>query len=65
MAGWDGEVEGNHMYNREYAVSLDSQDALHHMSREFCIPSKAELKAQGLPGTGLMPLPNKARKHVS
>lgn len=47
------------MYTREYAVSLDSQDALRHMSREFYIPSKSELKAKALPETGMMVSPER------
>ncbi len=34
------------MYSRDYVESLDSQDPLRHMSREFLIPSKAALRAK-------------------
>lgn len=37
-----------HVYTREYAVSLDSQDSLHHLRNEFLIPSKADLKSTSL-----------------
>jgi kynureninase len=36
--------EDTHVYTREYAASLDSQDPLHHTRKEFLIPSKADLK---------------------
>ncbi|KAI9052312.1 hypothetical protein LZ554_003665 [Drepanopeziza brunnea f. sp. 'monogermtubi'] len=35
--------------SREYAVSLDVQDSLHHTREEFLIPSKAQLKIKSLP----------------
>jgi len=38
--------------SREYAASLDAQDPLKHMSKEFFIPSKAQLKAKALPEAG-------------
>jgi len=38
-----------HVYSREYAVSLDSQDSLKHTRDEFLIPSKAQLKVKSLP----------------
>jgi kynureninase len=47
-----GDAQSKHVYSREYAVSLDAQDALCHMNREFFIPSKAELKAKALPEAG-------------
>jgi kynureninase len=37
-----------HVYTREYAASLDSQDPLHHIRKEFLIPSKADLKSTTL-----------------
>jgi kynureninase len=37
-----------HVYTREYAASLDSQDPLHHIRNEFLIPSKADLKSTTL-----------------
>ncbi len=36
--------EDAHVYTREYAASLDSQDPLHHVRKEFLIPSKADLQ---------------------
>lgn len=35
-----------HVCSKDHAGLLDQQDTLHHMSREFLIPSKAELKAK-------------------
>jgi kynureninase len=43
--------------SREYAVSLDAQDPLNHMSKEFFIPSKTELKAEILPAAGMCSTP--------
>lgn len=40
--------EDVHVYTREYAASLDSQDPLHHIRKEFLIPSKADLKSTTL-----------------
>lgn len=48
MANLDGDAQGRHVYCREYAVSLDAQDPLRHMSKEFFIPSKAELRSKSL-----------------
>ena len=42
-----------HVYSRDYAASLDLQDPLRHMSREFLIPSKAELKAKRFDEVGM------------
>ena len=41
-----------HVYSREYAVPLDSQDSLKHTRDEFLIPSKAQLKVKSLPEAG-------------
>ncbi|KAH7393470.1 kynureninase [Cadophora sp. MPI-SDFR-AT-0126] len=41
--------ESPHVYSREYAVSLDSQDSLKQTRDEFFIPSKAQLKVNSLP----------------
>jgi hypothetical protein len=41
-------LENAHVYTREYAASLDSQDPLHHIRKEFLIPSKADLKSTTL-----------------
>ncbi|CZT13293.1 related to kynureninase [Rhynchosporium graminicola] len=46
MSGHDG--EGRHVYGREYAVSLDSQDTLRQTRDQFLIPSKAQLKSKSL-----------------
>ncbi|KAF4619094.1 hypothetical protein G7Y89_g14753 [Cudoniella acicularis] len=35
--------------SREYAASLDAQDPLFHIRKEFCIPLKSQLKAGSLP----------------
>jgi len=40
--------EDAHVYTREYAASLDRQDPLHHIRKEFLIPSKAHLKSTAL-----------------
>lgn len=40
--------EDAHVYNRKYAASLDSQDPLQHVRKEFLIPSKADLKSTTL-----------------
>ena len=48
----DGQSE-QHVYSRDYADSLDLQDPLHHMSREFLIPSKADLKAKRFEQVGM------------
>jgi hypothetical protein len=40
--------EDAHVYTREYAASLDSQDPLQHIRKEFLIPSKADLKSTTL-----------------
>lgn len=40
------------MLDREYAVSLDAQDPLHHIRDEFHIPSKGQLKAKGVSEIG-------------
>jgi hypothetical protein len=42
----DAQTQRHVVYSREYAESLDLQDPLRHMSREFLIPSKAELGAK-------------------
>ncbi|KAL5319816.1 hypothetical protein ACEPPN_012874 [Leptodophora sp. 'Broadleaf-Isolate-01'] len=41
--------ESTHVYSREYAVSLDTQDTLKQTRDQFLIPSKAQLKAKSLP----------------
>ncbi|KAG0648212.1 L-kynurenine hydrolase 2 [Hyphodiscus hymeniophilus] len=46
LPGSNGQSQQQHVYSREYAESLDLQDPLRHMSREFLIPSKDELKAE-------------------
>ncbi len=46
------ESDGQHVYCREYAVSLDAQDPLSHIRNEFFIPTRAQLKAQSLPEAG-------------
>lgn len=38
--------------SRDYAVALDSNDPLHHIRAEFCIPSKADIRATSLPELG-------------
>ena len=48
----DGQTQ-RHVYSREYAESLDVQDPLRHMSREFLIPSKAELEAKRFEQVGM------------
>jgi kynureninase len=48
----DGQSQ-QHVYSRDYAESLDMQDPLRHMSREFLIPSKAELKAKTFEQVGM------------
>jgi len=35
-------------FSLTYAELLDAQDSLHHMPKEFFIPSKADLKAKTL-----------------
>jgi hypothetical protein len=40
--------EDAHVYTREYAACLDSQDPLHHIRKEFLIPSKVHLKSTAL-----------------
>jgi kynureninase len=40
--------EDTHVYTREYAASLDSHDPLHHIRKEFLIPSKADLRSTTL-----------------
>jgi len=52
MAAIDGSGQSQHVYGREYAVSLDAQDHLGHIRKEFLIPSKAELKAKTLSEAG-------------
>lgn len=44
--------ESTHVYSREYAVSLDTQDTLKQTRDQFLIPSKAQLKAKSLPEVG-------------
>ena len=41
-----------HVLGREYAVSLDAQDPLHHIREDFYIPSKGQLKAKDLSEAG-------------
>lgn len=53
MASVEG--ESRHVYSREYAVSLDAQDALNHTRKEFLIPTRAQLKAKSLADTGEEP----------
>lgn len=55
----DGQTH-RHVYSRDYAESLDQQDPLRHMSREFLIPSKAELKAKRFEQVG-MRIPSSVR----
>jgi kynureninase len=50
MASTEGESQ--HVDSREYAVSLDAQDPLRHLRREFLIPSKEQLKSKSLPEAG-------------
>ena len=50
MASTEG--ESKHVDSREYAVSLDAQDPLRHLRREFLIPSKEQLKSESLPEAG-------------
>lgn len=47
-----GNGEAIHVASREYAVSLDEQDAFRHHRDEFHIPSRAQLKAKSLPEAG-------------
>jgi len=44
--------EGRHVDSREYAATLDAQDPLFHIRKEFNIPSKAQLKAESLSEAG-------------
>jgi kynureninase len=44
--------EGKHVDSREHAVTLDAQDPLSKIRKEFRIPSKAQLKAKSLPEAG-------------
>ncbi|KAH6684143.1 pyridoxal phosphate-dependent transferase [Halenospora varia] len=41
--------ENPHVFIRDYAISLDAQDPLFHIRKEFCIPSKSQLKAGSFP----------------
>jgi kynureninase len=50
MASPDGQSQ--HVNSKDYAVSLDAQDALSLLRKEFLIPSKAELKAKTLSDAG-------------
>jgi hypothetical protein len=50
MASTEG--ESKHVDSREYAVSLDAQDPLRHLRKEFLIPSKEQLKSESLPEAG-------------
>jgi hypothetical protein len=42
-----------HAFTRDYAVILDSQDALGHIRGQFLFPSKTNLKSQTLSLQGL------------
>jgi hypothetical protein len=44
--------EGRHVDSREHAITLDAQDPLSHIRKEFKIPTKAQLKAQSLSEAG-------------
>ncbi|RDW89370.1 kynureninase-1 [Coleophoma cylindrospora] len=37
------------MQSRDYAAALDQHDPLHHLRKDFCIPSRADLRATSLP----------------
>ncbi len=52
MASPEAGGQSKHVHSRDYAVSLDAQDSLRHMSKEFFVPSKAHLKSKSLPETG-------------
>ena len=55
--GPDGQTQW-HASSNDRAQSLDLQDPLRHMSREFLIPSKAELRAKRFEHVGMgMPSP--------
>lgn len=61
MADLDDGSHREHVHSREYAVSLDAQDPLRHMRREFFIPSKAELKYESLLEAGTVSLIHQIR----
>lgn len=44
--------EGKHVDSREHAVTLDAQDPLSNIRKEFLIPTKAQLKSGSLPEAG-------------
>ena len=50
MAFPDGQSQ--HVYSKDYAVSLDAQDSLSHLRNEFLIPTKADLKSKTLSAAG-------------
>jgi kynureninase len=62
MANLNKDAQNKHVYSREYAVSLDAQDPLRHMSKEFFIPSKAELKSKSLPEAGTTSLKTQSQE---
>jgi hypothetical protein len=41
------------VFTRTHAVTLDGQDVLGHLRREFLVPSKADLKSETLSLQGL------------
>jgi len=45
-------VDGNGVFSEQYATSLDAQDPLRHLRKQFLIPSKADLRATSLPEAG-------------
>ena len=52
MSKFNGDLQSSHVspdqFSLTYAELLDAQDSLHHMPKEFFIPSKADLKAKTL-----------------
>jgi kynureninase len=52
MASPEAGGQSKHVHSRDYAFSLDAQDSLRHMSKEFFVPSKAQLTSKSLPETG-------------